>query len=511
MKRFFYVTFIILLNTTFIFPFKRFDTYKTFELKGSNWPIFLSDGISFKKDENGKVFIGLIENPDYDYFSTDLFIDFEKNTLSFENYRTLYSYFILYRDEKFNGVSSGKFTFSDSCIKLLPERGSIFYPGSDVGSFTIDFWLYPFKNYDKQYILYYLADDINIENDKKYGFLIYLDKGKLKYKFFNFFYDYEKKSTIEEIELEEEGNIVLYKWEHHAISFDSRNGKMVIYRNGVEEKVLWITENFKKGGKVYYPFVNTVVNSPLTIGKNSFFLLDNLRISKKFINNFNLFPVNRKESFLITKVLKLSDNFFNIKDIKIDLKKDNYAFVKFGYRISDDIFAPDNKNIPWVYVNLENFNIPEEYSKGKYIQFKLTIYPEVSENDIKIYSLGLNYNIDETPYIPQIVKVVPGDEVIEIYFIPSPEDDIVGYEIYYGNESKNYISKDALEGSSPIFVKKQSEGLTYHKATLTLKNEKPYFIAVRAVDKNGHKSPYSKEVFVRPSSIYSKNNFSVDR
>ncbi len=510
MKKFCFIVWFLLI-TSFLFSFRRFDTYNTFELKGSNWPIYISDGISFKKDENGKTFIGLIENPDYDYFSTDLFIDFEKSVLNLENYRTLYNSFILYRDEKFNGVYSGKFTFSDSCIKLLPYKPSIFYPGNYVGSFTIDFWLYPFKNYDKQYVIYYLADDINIENNKKYGFVIYLDKGKLKYKFFHFFYDYQKKDVLEEVELEEELNLILYKWEHHAISFDSRNGKMVIYRNGVEEKVIWITGNSKNGGKVYYPYVNEMVNSPLVIGKNSFFLIDNLRISKKFMSNFSLFPVNRKESFLITKVFKLSDNIFNIKDIKIDLKRDNYTFIKFGYRISDDIFAPDNKNIPWVYVNLENFNIPQEYAKGKYIQFKLTIYPEVSENDIKIYSLSLNYNIDETPYVPQIVKAIPGDEVVEIYFIPSPEDDIVGYEIYYGNESKNYISKDALEGASPIFVKKQSEGLQYHKATLTLKNEKSYFISVRAVDKNGHKSPYSKEVYVRPSSIYSKNNFSIDR
>ncbi|MCX7820603.1 MAG: LamG domain-containing protein [Brevinematales bacterium] len=511
MKSFFYIFFIFLTGTSFLYSFKRFDTYKTFELKGSNWPVFISEGVSFKKDENGKIFIGLTENPDYDYFATDLFIDFEKSSLRLENYQTLYSYFILYKDEKFNGAFSGKFTFSDSCIKLLPKRESIFYPGSEVGSFTIDFWLYPFKNYDKQYIIYYLADDINIDNDRKYGFIVYLDKGRLKYKFLNFFYDYEKKNVIENVELEEEANVLLYKWEHHAISFDSRSGKMVIYRNGIEEKVIFITENFKKNGKVYYPYVNEVVNTPLIVGKNSFFLLDNLRISKKFINNFNLFSVNRKESFLITKVFKLADNFFSIKDIGIDLKKDDYGFVKFGYRISDDIFAPDNKNIPWVYVNLENFNIPEEFVKGKYIQFKLIIYPEVSEKDIKIYALKLNYNVDETPYIPQIVKAVPGDEVVEIYFIPSPEDDILGYEIYYGNESKNYISKDALEGASPIFIKKQSEGLQYHKATLTLKNERPYFISVRAVDKNGHKSPYSKEVYVRPSSVYSKNNFSIDR
>ncbi len=500
---------VIIVVSILFSSIRRFDTDRIFELKGLNWPIFFYEGLEIKKDENGRYFIGLSEKPILN--DIDLFIDFENNSISQENYKNIYSSFILYKENKYSGISSGKFTFSDSCVKLLPTADSIFYPGNDIGSFTIDFWLYPFKNYNRQYIIYYVGDDIETEENKKYGLMIYIDNGKLKYKFLNFFYDYQKKNVIEDVEISEEENIILYKWEHHAISFDSRIGKLIIYRNGIEDRVIWIKEGFKKSGKIYYPHVREKISTPLVIGKNGFFLIDNLRISKNFINNFNLSPINKNKAFLITKVLKISENIFKIKDIKLNTKKDDFAFIKVGYRISDNIFAPDNQNIPWIYVNLNNFNIPEDYMNGKYIQFKLEIYPEVAEDDVKIYSLSLNYNTDETPYIPQIVKAIPGDETVEIYFIPSPEDDIEGYEIYYGNESKNYISKDALEGPSPIFVKKQAEGLQYHKVLLTLSNEKPYFISIRAVDKRGHKSPFSKEVFVRPSSVYSKNNFSIDR
>ncbi len=492
-----------------VYSFQKFESADKFELKGKNWKIFKIEGLKLKRDESGKFYIGLKEN--LESKNSDLLIDFENFSLHPENYRVLYSSFVLNKIEKFSGVSSGKFAFRDSCIKLLPLETSIFYPGNELGSFSIDFWLYPYKNYDKQYVIYYACEDIDSVEPKKYGFSISVENGKLFYRFENFFYDTSKIQSVEKVEISEDQPLNLYRWEHHGIAFSSKDGKLALYRNGVEEKVSWITKENSKGKAIFYPYVHNNLSSPIIIGKNSFFSLDNLRFTKEFFTNYEMFPLNRREAYLITKVFKISDNFFSIKEIKLSSKLDAYSFIKIGYRISSEVFSPDDENIPWIYVNLENFNPLEDLSSGKYIQFKIIVYPEVANEDVKIYSLTLKYSIDEAPYTPYIVKTIAGDEEVEIHWVPSPEDDIEGYEIYYGNESKNYICNDGKEGSSPIFVKKKTEGLELHKAKLSLKNEKPYFIAIRAVDKKGHKSKYSKEVYVRPSSIHNKNGYSINR
>ncbi|MGC8764744.1 MAG: LamG-like jellyroll fold domain-containing protein [Brevinematia bacterium] len=504
------------LRLTFLFfiiflfySFNKFENISTFELKGREWKIYRIEGLSLKKDRNGRYFIGLSEN--LDDKNADLIIDFENLHFSSERYRNLYASFIINKNEKFAGNSSGKFSSGESSIKLLPLETSIFYPGKEIGSFSIDFWLYPYKNYDKQYIVYYLGEDVIDPEQRRYGFSIYIEDGKLKYRFENFFYNSDKKKIIENLEISEDEPIALYKWEHHAISFNARNGKLVIYRNGIEERTIRVTEGFSVNGAIYYPYINKNINSPLIIGKNSFFSLDNLRFMEEFITNFDLFPLNRKEAFLITEVMKISENLFFLKDIKLNFKADDNSFLKLAYRISDEIFSPDNTKIPWVYVNLENFNPPAYLNRGKYIQFKIIVYPELAVDDIKLYSATLKYSIDEAPYRPRILKVMPGDGEVEIQWLPSPEDDVAGYEIYYGNESKNYICNDAKEGSSPVFVKRQGVGLEAHRAKLSLINEKPYFISIRTVDVNGHKSDYSEEIYVRPSSIYNSNGYSIDR
>ena len=105
------------------------------------------------------------------------------------------------------------------------------------------------------------------------------------------------------------------------------------------------------------------------------------------------------------------------------------------------------------------------------------------------------------------------DGKILMSWIPSPEDDIAGYEIYYGNRIGDYICDEAAEGKSPIFVPADEPGrINQMSYMLTgLVNEKPYFISVRSVDRNGNRSQYSKEIYARPSTIFNDNKYSVGR
>lgn len=499
----------ITLSIIFFYSIKRFEEIQTFEIKAEKLTVFEKVGLEIKKDNSGKFYYGLSElKPSY---PLECEIDFEEKKLNLDNYEVLYSKFLQEDSEKFGGNFSGKFLFSDDFIALKPTHSSIFYPSKDVGSFTIEFWLFPYKAYDEQQILWFFGEDLSAQESKKCGFGISVKDGKLIYRFENFFWDAYKTKTKELIELSEEDPLILYKWEHHSISYDSRNGRLTIFRNGVEEKSVWVTESGEKDSKIFYPYVSEYLNTPIFIGRRSFILMDNFRIIRSSVNSYKLKRLYDKVAYITTPVFRINDNIFKIKNLFATYKSDEYSFLKFSYRISPEVFAPYDRNLPWISVNLSNFNIPEEFSAGRYIQFRLTVYPETTKEDFRLYSFGMKYSLDESPYTPHIVRYIPFDGGVEIQWIPSPEDDIAGYEIYYGNESKNYICKDAKEGASPIFVKKSKEGFEIEKFRLTLPNESPYFISIRAVDKNGHRSKFSSEIFVRPSSIFNENGFTIER
>jgi hypothetical protein len=465
------------------------------------------------KELNQRYILQLNENTNHDINSYDLYLDFENPVLNLLNYNIIYSKFEMNKYQSVNGNYSGKFYFSDNYISLLPLSTSIFAPGNITGSFTIEFWLYSYKNYDNQYIIKYIGNNLSDEKDKNiYGFSIFIKNGRIVYQFQNFFFN-EKNESVS-LEIKDEENIVLNKWEHHALTFDIKNGKISVFKNGMEQDVKWVTENGTPLSEVLTPRIKEEMSAPFLIGKGAFFSLDNFKIARYSAAGFDLKKFNTGNAFLITDVYKYSTNKSVLKKMSFQADTPDYSFIKLAYRISDVYFLPDDKKIKWVYLQNGSENFPDNFNIGKYIQFKLDIYPyEGEDKEINLYSIKMDYSEDNSPASPVITGAKPMDGKILMTWIPSPEDDIAGYEIYYGNRIGDYICGDAAEGSSPVFVPISLPGqINPMSFTITgLVNERPYFLSMRSVDKNGHKSPYSKEIYARPSTIFNDNNYSVGR
>ncbi len=504
---------IILLSAApYIHALKPFSTRGTLTLESSDIRIFEIENLNLKKMNQRNIF-QLDENINKDLNSYDLYLDFENPLSSLQNYNIIYSKFELNKYQYVNGNYSGKFYFSDNYISLLPLPSSILAPGNITGSFTIDFWLYDYKNYDNQNVIKYIGNNLSDEKDKNiYGFSIYIRNGRVVYKFDNFFFT-EKNESVS-VEVMDDENIVLNKWEHHALTFDIKSGKLSVYKNGIEQEVRWITQNGMPLSAVLTPRIKEELSTPILIGKDAFFSLDNFKITRNAVSNFDLKKFNTGNSYLITDVYKYSSNKASLTGLSFESDLPQYSYIKYAYRVSDSYFLPGDKNIKWIYIRNGADRFPDGFDSGKYIQFKMQVYPyEGKDQAINIYSVKLDYTLDNTPDIPFITGVQALDGKIVLTWIPSPEDDIAGYEIYYGNNMSDYICNDAAEGKSPVFVKASDPGRLY-PITFTisgLANEKPYFISVRSVDKNGNRSPYSKEVYSRPSTIYNKDGYSIDR
>ncbi len=503
---------VILFCSSFVYPLRPFTTENSWLLDSRDINVYQIENLNLKKI-NQRFAFQINENTNHDINSYDLYLDFGNPVLTLPNYKILYSKFEMNKYQSVNGNYSGKFYYSDNYISMLPLHSSIFTPGNIIGSFTIDFWLYAYKNYDYQYIIKYIGNNLSDENDKNnYGFSVLIKNSRVAYQFLNFFYN-EKNESFS-LDINDEDNIVLNKWEHHALSFDIKNGKISNYKNGIEQEVKWVTASSSPLSEVLNPKIKDEMSASFLIGRNAFFSLANFKIGRYSASEFDLKKFNTSNACLITDVYKYSKNIASLKKISYQSDMPDYSFIKFAYRISDSYFLPGDKNIKWVYIQNGSENFPENLNSGKYIQFMLKVYPyEEEDKEINIYSIQLDYSVGNSPESPLITGAQAMDGKILITWIPSPEDNIEGYEIYYGNRIGCYICDEAAEGKSPIFVRSVEPGrINPMSYTLTgLINEKPYFISIRSVDKNGNKSPYSKESYARPSSIFNNDKFSVGR
>lgn len=506
---------LVLSATALLFSLRPFAELKTLSIEGDAWKVTDTDNI-VPGTLNGRTVYRLDETaadrPEY----LDLDLDFEKTARPIPNYKVIRSRFELNRYQFVNGSSSGKFYYSDHGISLLPDPSSMFAPGNVTGSFTIEFWLYLYQTYNNQYVIRYMGNNLSDEQDQNvYGLSVFLRNGRIVYRFENFFWSQERDGRESfSVEVGDEENSVPHAWEHHAVSFNILNGRMSAFKNGVEQETRWVTRDGNMRSPILIPRVKPELSTPILIGQNGSFALDNLRFARNYRDQFYLKKHRNRESRLVTDVYRLSDHICALQKIRFDFEAPDYSHLKLSYRISDRYFKPDNAVLPWVSVQNGLDSFPAAHAEGKYVQFRVLAYPyEDTDGGITIRSVRLDYTEDTPPYAPAIVSATPLDSAVRITWVPSPEDDIARYEVYYGNKTEHYICADAAEGRSPVSVPASSVGkLTPMTVTLTgLENEKPYFISIRAVDTKGQKSPYSREFYAQPSTVENPDRFSVDR
>ncbi|MFN3661055.1 MAG: fibronectin type III domain-containing protein, partial [Brevinematales bacterium] len=149
---------------------------------------------------------------------------------------------------------------------------------------------------------------------------------------------------------------------------------------------------------------------------------------------------------------------------------------------------------------------------GKYIQFKIQYFPYEGNEESPLFSgLSLRYTVYDKPVTPLVLFSKAGNGTITLSWLPSPEETIVGYEVYYGHRSQEYMGEESKGGKSPVFVPYRQggklEAITY---TLEgLENDRAYFVSIRAVDKWGQRSDFSQEIVLFPSDIHNSPSYSV--
>jgi Concanavalin A-like lectin/glucanases superfamily/Fibronectin type III domain len=397
--------------------------------------------------------------------------------------------------EKFMGNGSGVFRGEEESLNLYPGKKAIFSGNNPVDSFSIEFWLKPSRFSENPILLSYqgiLRD--NKRNLIPQELLCSMDNRKLSWKLNNIFYSEERNIDIQ---LNGLSTIIPDEWHHHLLRFDADTGIIEYLLDGVLEAIQYASKTGTEDGSIFYPLLSSSWNTHLVLGKNYVGYMDELRISREYIQDPVLYRYQGISGNIVSKIIDLERSYSIIKKINIEYENPMDSAIFFYYNISNNLeIMYDETN--WVEFSPGEILISK--NMGKYLKVKMNLLSDGEEILTPIVSnIQITYEKNLQPLAPSYLHGIGKENSVALTWPNMIEADIKGYILYYGTKKGVYFGNEAIEGPSPLIVLgKESTSLTVNGLT----NGKLYHFAIAAFDDAGIEYPgiLSTEITCRPVS-----------
>jgi hypothetical protein len=380
-------------------------------------------------------------------------------------------------------------------LSLIPTEDSVFHSGWQ--DFSLEFWLYAANMSDREEVLSwnsfqhqtYPVDPRQETLPQTLRCRIY--NRRLHWEFVNFFVSENQT----DFRLTGATALLPRRWYHHILRFDSTTGMLEYLVNGVPEGVIYITDTGEDGGSVYMP--STTRHGRFLVGQSLTGIIDELRITRSFVDSPNLSRYGDRSGIGISRVFDLEYTGSTLKSIEADYDTPSDTEVYFYYRIANTLKDYQSIEAPWRQFDPQS-PLPEAAS-GRFLQLRVELLADGKlEQTPRISQIVVRYEPDLPPLPPSQVIATAGNAEVTIDWQEVVEKDVKGYLIYYGRSPGIYTATDSAEGDSPIDVGDQTS------FTLTgLENGKLYYFAVVSYDSAtpAHQSRFSEEVGARPSNL----------
>lgn len=421
--------------------------------------------------------------------STDLLLHFDSDTLTdswggweITNGRNAYS---LDRSRAAIGLASASFNRgASSVLSLLPGRGALLEKGSRFRDFSIEFWLYPAMAENGEVILSWQSLRGVGVSGLPQGITCSVMGGRVAWVFQGFFQRPSMSPTAAQntrIELRAKTPLLPHAWSHHLLRFDGDSGLLEYVVDGSTEATAYATSSGHEGrgstADVFVPVVGAA--SPLKLCPSYSGLLDELRISRRFVDDPQLSGFGQDPGRILSPVADLGYGHSRLVSVDLAGKQPGATAIELSYRISDE-WVGWREDLPGWTPFRPGEKLPSS-AVGRYVQIRADLYPDGSGRlSPSLSSLVLHYEADPLPPPPARVIATARDRAVELRWTRVPEADLGGYLIYYGSRSGSYFGTEAVEGQSPIDVGNLSS------FTLTgLPNGSLFYFVVAAYDAAG--------------------------
>ncbi|MDR2734908.1 MAG: hypothetical protein LBC99_09785 [Spirochaetota bacterium] len=394
----------------------------------------------------------------------------------------------------FMGTGSMRFVSPENRIVLVPQAGALLAETEDMGSFSVDFWIYPLARSDEEDVFSRQGSVVDAGGRAtEIEFRITFRKNRLALLMRNLFRDADGR--FRDVEISGETLCMLKEWQHIAFSFDALTGKFSRLADGREDGVVWVCDTGAYGGSPLRAAFPKAFKRNAQLGGGFRGSLDSFRIRRISWDNPNLARFSEQPGRVTSRVLDMGTQKARLASLSWDAETPAGSAVFFEYRIADSIFPAHQPSLFWI--RAQNGNEDIQAKEGRYLQWRATLVgSEQGKFSPILRSVRLAWNAAYRPQVPVEFKVYPGDRRALLSWRGNL-DDVAGYRIYIGNERGEY-----LHPSSPIDVplefvsRSQPEYVLYN-----LENDRLYYFAVAAYTEDGMQSGFSREVYARPGEL----------
>jgi hypothetical protein len=469
--------------------------------RGDRWEDFRLDHLSMRTGRWGTEDLVLSDERYEPDSATDLLLHFdappglEAGALDAAgHYRITSSRIHLSDRQSAIGPGAAGFTGTDSVLRLEALPGALLAPGASWGDLSIELWLYGALLADGEQVLSWVGSRWRAETAVPQAISCEIDGRRLSWTFENLFTDAAGGERT--FRLQGLTPLLPRSWHHHLVRYDSASGMLEYLVDGIPEAVLYATSTGRERGDLLLGRTGDARSGELEVGKGIVGFVDELRISRRFVDRPVLSRFSGRTGVATSRALDLGYSGTRLRRIEAVYESPGDSAVYFFYRLSDRWDLAENGE-PWRPFTPGE---PLARARGRYLQVMVELFPDGGRTATpRVSELRMVYQQDLPPPPPSGVYAVPGDGVIELHWGKVNEEDVRGYLVYYGEAPGNYHGTDSALGPSPLDAGDVSE-----LSITGLQNRKLYYFAVVAYDAAdpSHHSLFSKEISARPAELY---------
>ena len=378
----------------------------------------------------------------------------------------------------------------------------MFSAGAAWGDFAIEFWLYPANLADGENVLSWNGSDHGASAQDTtlvpQGIACFIRDRRLVWDFTNVF----KLPGAGRLpaRLTSTRQLLPRSWHHHLLRFNSREGLLEYLVDGTPEAIAHVTDTGRETGSIAVPQLGTAYAGPLVLGAGFTGFMDELRISRRAVNDPVLSRFLGKTGTVTTRIIDLGYSSTRIARIETVTAIPADSGIEFSYQAADTWGGRKSlkSDTDWVpFVPGTDFG---DTLKARYIQLRAELYPDGTRTrSPRLSSLRVVYEQNLPPAPPAGLVATAGNGKVTLTWRKVNDLNLKGYLVFYGTSPHNYLGTGAAQGDSPI-----DAGATTTLEIGGLENGSLYYFAVAAYDTSDprQQSEFSAEISARPSRMY---------
>jgi len=395
----------------------------------------------------------------------------------------------------------------DNPIVLQATPGALFSARQGWGDFTLEFWLYPSEVRDGETVFAWTGGRTSSGTFETQNFRVSFENSHVVWTLQNLFAASPTAHAVT-IKIAGDATLIPRQWHHHLLRYQAATGLLEYTIDGLTEAVTHATPSGTEDGQVYGLVTGPQTKGDITLGKGFTGALDELRLSRTFVENPQTDRYTTAFATKGTAISRVFDLRFAgsfVETITARATREGNTGLVFSYRMAESIryqwnfegntdrslAAPESEEDSWV-----RFEPGEPlFTKlaGRYLQLRVDFLPSGTGQDTpRLSELTVKASPNLPPPPPAGVEVFAGDGQLEVRWIPVMQGQVDGYLIFFGTRPGQYLGTKAVQGTSPLDAGK----VTSFRLT-GLANDQIYYVAV-ATYQATNISVNSREVSARP-------------